>query len=214
MNLDLTPEELLTTTRAVRKRLDLERPVERAVIEDCVRIAQQAPSGSNRQILHFVIIDDAATKTALAAMYARAFDPLHGTPPVDYPSGDSREERLPAVLDSALYLRQHMHEVPALVVPVAEGRIDAGDDLAWHAGRWGSVLPGVWSFMLAARLKGLGTALTTVHLAYEEEAADLLGLPYAETTQLGLLPIAYTLGTSFKPASRIDTDRVVHWNAW
>ncbi|MBA3652727.1 MAG: nitroreductase family protein [Actinobacteria bacterium] len=215
MTLDLTPDELLTTTRAVRKRLDLERPVERSVIEECVRIAMQAPTGSNAQGWHFVFVEDPAKKKALADLYGQNFDPYFGSAaPTQYPEGDTRGERQEFVRGSAMYLRQHFHEVPVMMIPCITGRLPDGTPAWIHASVWGSLLPAVWSFMLAARARGLGTAWTTLHLPNEREAADLLGIPYDKVMQGGLIPIAYTKGTDFKPAPRLPVDQIVHWNEW
>jgi nitroreductase len=211
----LTPNELLTTTRAVRKRLDLSRPVERAVVEECVDIATQAPTGSNRQGWQFVFVDDPVTKEALADLYGRSFDPYIGGPQPEYPEGDSRREGSDRVRESARYLRQHFHEVPVMMVPCMTPRVaEEQAPVVMQASYWGSLLPAVWSFMLAARARGLGTAWTTLHLVYEREAAEVLGIPHADVAQGGLIPVAYTVGTDFKAAPRIPLDQVVHWNAW
>jgi len=215
MTLDLTPLELLTTTRAVRKRLDLERPVEREVVERCVEIALQAPTGSNRQGWHFVFVDDPAKRQALADLYGRGFDPYVSAPGATYPEGDPRAERGMFVRESAIYLREHMHEVPVLLVPVIEGRIPEDRSPVFaNASVWGSLLPAVWSFMLAGRLEGLGSAWTTLHLPFEREAADLLGIPFEHYMQGGLMPVAYTKGSDFKPAKRLPASDVTHWNEW
>jgi nitroreductase len=215
MPLPSTPDELLTTTRSVRKRLDLERPVPREVVEECIEIALQAPTGSNSQSWHWVVVTDPEKKRALADLYARAFDPyiamseelqLH-------PEGDPRAEAAPRVSDSAKYLRNHMHEVPVLVIPCQWGRVDGADSFA-QASYWGSILPAAWSFMLALRARGLGSAWTTLHLPAEKEAAELLGIPYDTVTQAGLFPVAYTKGLDFKPASRVGVDELVHWETW
>ena len=213
MTLPLSPDELLTTTRAVRKRLDLERPVERSVIEECVEIALQAPTGSNRQGFHFVFVEDAEKKRALADMYGRHFDPYAAAQAPSYKEGDPRAARQDAVKSSATYLREHFHEVPVLMIPCIEGRSDGADAFV-QASVWGSLLPAVWSFMLAARARGLGTAWTTLHLPSEREAAELLGIPYDRFMQAGLIPVAYTKGTDFKAASRLPVERRVHWDTW
>jgi nitroreductase len=215
MTLDLSPDELLTTTRAVRKRLDLSRPVERRVVEECVELATQAPTGSNRQGWQFVLVDDPEVKKALADLYGRSFDPYIGGPQPEYPEGDSRRDRAERVRESATYLRQHFHEVPVMMVPCMTPRVPEDKvPVVVQAGYWGSLLPAVWSFMLAARARGLGTAWTTLHLVYEREAADVLGIPYSEVAQGGLIPVASTVGTDFKAAPRIPLDQIVHWNAW
>jgi len=216
MHLNLTPDELLSTTRSVRKRLDLERPVERSVVEECVELAMQAPTGSNAQGWHFVVVEDAAKKAALAELYGRHFDPY-----MEMMSGlslwgddDPRTSRKEAVSASAKFLRDHFHEVPVLLVPCIEGRLPENSDAFTQASFWGSLLPAVWSFMLALRSRGLGSAWTTLHLPSEKEAAEVLGIPFDRVTQAGLFPVAYTRGTDFRPASRTPLDQVLHWDTW
>lgn len=201
--------EGLTTTRAVRKRLDLTRPVERELIESCLRTAFQAPNGSNGQMWAWIIVDDPALRAEMARIYAAAMD--------DYVARDEEREvdySTPAarrIGASVYYLRQHLREVPALVVPLVEGRMD-GASVFDQASRWGSVLPAVWSFMLALRGEALGSAWTTIHLHREKEMAELLGVPHDRYTQAGLFPVAYTIGTDFKPADRSASEKSIHWN--
>ncbi|CAN5859774.1 nitroreductase family protein [soil metagenome] len=214
MTLDLTPDELLTTTRSVRKRLDLERPVERSVVEECIDVALQAPSGSNTQGWHWVIVEEPGLKEQIAEYYGRNFDPYIGQPGAEYADDDPRAGRQDAVKSSATYLREHFAEVPMMVIPCQWGRVPEGAPSFAHAGFWGSVLPAVWSFMLALRSRGLGSAWTTLHLPNEKEVAELLGIPYERCTQAGLFPVAYTKGTDFKPAKRIPAAEVIHWNRW
>ncbi len=212
--LALNPDELLTTTRAVRKRLDLARPVERQVIEECIEIALQAPSGSNRQSWQWVVVDDPAKKRRLAELYREVFDGYAQAPAsAAYPEGDIRAERRDRVNESARYLRDHYHEVPVLLVPYVAGR---HEDLAPGAepGFWGSVIPAVWSFMLALRARGLGSVWTTMACRREPEVAEVLGVPYDQYSLVGTFPVAYTIGTDFKPASRLDPATVTHWNTW
>ena len=214
--LALTPDELLTTTRAVRKRLDLARPVERAVLEECLAIAQQAPTGSNRQDWHFVVVTDPARRAALADCYRRGWQRYYdaGGGAGNLRTGDPVRDAVQVrVGDSSAYLAQHMAEVPVLVVPCIAGRTD-GLPAAAQAGRWGSVLPAVWSFMLAARARGLGTVWTTLPLTHEREAAAALSIPYDEIMQVALIPVAYTVGTDFKPAHRAPLAELVHWDGW
>jgi nitroreductase len=116
-------------------------------------------------------------------------------------------------MSSAGYLFEHLHEVPALVIACIEGRFD-GAPLVVQATTFGSILPAVWSFMLAARTRGLGTSWTTVHLAREAEAAEILGIPYDDVTQVALIPVAHTIGNEFKPATRRPLEAVAHWDAW
>ena len=214
MRLDLTPDELLSTTRAVRKRLDLERPVEREVVEECMQLALQAPTGSNRQGWHFVFVTDPEKKRALAEMYAAGFDPYIGAGGAQYEEGDIRAQRAEFVRGSAKYLRDHFHEVPVLLVPCIEGRLDKGTPTFAQASAWGSLLPAVWSFMLALRSRGLGSAWTTLHLDREKDVADLLGIPFDRCAQGGLFPVAYTVGTDFKAGPRKDMQSVIHWDKW
>lgn len=214
MPLPATPDDLLATTRAVRKRLDFDRPVPRALVEECIDLAFQAPTGSNRQGWSFVIVDDPAKKQAIADLYGKGFDPYVAAAKPQYAEGDTRGQRQGAVTDSATYLRQNFHRAPYLVIPCMEGRLPEQSAAFTQAGYWGSILPAFWSFMLAARTRGLGTAWTTLHLAYEREAADILGIPFDKVTQGGLSPLAYTIGDDFKVAPRLDASTLTHWNSW
>lgn len=215
--LDLSPDQVLSTTRAVRKRLDLTRPVAADLVRECIELAVQAPTGSNIQRWHFVVVTDAEKRKALGEFYRQGWQNAYG-------AGAANDQRRMAqdptmvrtqerVLDSATYLAEHMHEVPVLVIPCIQGRFE-GIPSSAQAGAWGSILPAVWSFMLAARTRGLGTAWTTLHLLYEREAAETLGIPYEKVTQAALIPVAHTLGTDFKPGPRKPLERVVHWDQW
>jgi len=214
--LDLSPDDLLTTTRSVRKRLDFARQVEPGLIRECLEIAAQAPTGGNRQNWHFVVVTDAQQRQALGDIYRRGFI-LYLQRALSTYSGSklTREQMatLARVRDSSQYLADHMYEAPVLVVPCIQGRVD-GLSPVDQAGTWGSILPATWSFMLAARARGLGTCWTTVHLSYEQEAAEALGIPFEKVSQAGLIPVAYTLGTEFKPAGRVSLDSIVHWDRW
>lgn len=208
-------DHLLTTTRSVRKRLDLTRPVEPEVIERCIEIATQAPSGSNRQPWHFVVITDAEKRSGLAELYRRAFDTyLRGReqappdPRQHAPSATTQRK----VTSSAVYLAKHLHEAPVHIIPCIEGRVETSPPFA-QASHYGSILPAAWSLMLALRARGLGSAWTTLHLPYEKEAAELLGIP-DDITQAALLPVAYFTGDDFRPAERIPAREVIHWDGW
>jgi len=210
----LTPDELLSTTRSVRKRLDLTRPVERRLVEECLELAQQAPSGSNSQRWHFVVVTDPAKKTALADLYRRSWSQYRGSAPGQIAAYDAARQAVQRrVVDSAQYLADHMHEVPVLVVPCIE-HARQPTPIAAQAGLFGSILPAAWSFCLAARARGLGTCWTTLHLRYEEEAAQALGIPYDRVLQAALIPVAHTKGTDFKPGPREPLERIVHWDGW
>src|SRR5262249_341679 len=209
-----TCDRLLTTTRSVRKRLDLKRPVGRAVIEQCLEIALQAPTGSNAQGWHFVVVTDPARKKGLRALYKKGFalSPSNDALAPHFAAGDLRLAQQPRVDSSATYLAEHLHEVPVLVVPCIEGRVEQGGVLA-QASIYGSILPAAWSLMLALRARGLGSAWTTLHLLYEKEAAKILEIPDGGT-QTALLPVAYTTGGDFQPAKRLPASRVTHWERW
>ena len=206
---------LLTTTRSVRKRLDLQRPVEPEVLGRCIEIALQAPTGSNEQLWHFVVVTEFEKKKALADLYRKGFYAYRSSPdqePSKYGPGDPRAEQEARVVESATYLAEHMHLVPALVVPCYEGRVEKEGVVA-QASFYGSILPATWSLMLALRARGIGSAWTTLHLPYEREAARLLGIP-GDVTQAALLPVAYFKGAGFKPARRLPAQGRTYWNAW
>ena len=208
MLLDLTPDELLTTTRSVRKRLDLDRPVEREVLEECLGLALQAPSGSNRQAWHWVFVTDAAKKKAIAEIYKECFTAAYG--PDVVPEMTETEKRM---WMSARFLADCFADVPVMLIACQWRRVDEAPHVE-QAGYWGSLLPAVWSFMLALRSRGLGSAWTTLHLSREKEVADILGIPFERCAQAGLFPVAYTVGTEFKPGPRKSMDHIVHWDEW
>ena len=210
----LTPDELLTTTRTVRKRLDLSRPVPIELVRECLEIALQAPSGSNRQGWQWLVITDATLRHSIGEVYRRALEEYMqsgasaGNLFADDPNRAPVQQR---VGDSVAWLGERMGEVPVMVIPcIKAGRtLPAGN----QAGLWGSVLPAAWSYMLAARARGLGTAWTTLHLEYEAEVADLLALPPG-VHQAALIPTAYYTGDTFRPAARAPLDSVLHLNGW
>lgn len=213
MTLNLTADEVLTTTRSVRKRLDFDKPVPREVLLECLDIALQAPTGSNSQGWQWVFVEDEEKKKAIADIYRVAATPYLDAPKPQY--GDSRDERTPKVVDSAKYLNDHLHEVPVMLIPCLEGRPD-GAPAGLSAGFWGSLMPAVWSFMLALRSRGLGSAWTSLHLMGdgEKQTAELLGIPFDRYSQGGLFPIAYTKGTDFKKAQRLPAEQLAHWDTW
>ncbi|RYD94976.1 MAG: nitroreductase family protein [Sphingomonadales bacterium] len=204
-------DDLLATTRAVRKRLDLDRPVPREIITECLELAVQAPTGGNTQLWRWIVVDDPAQKTALANIYRRvATDYLANAREEATASGQAQTAR---VYDSAHWLAENFHKVPMIVIPCVRGRPPADADTATLSGIYGSIFPAVWSFQLALRARGLGSALTTLHLIAEQEAADLLGLP-ENVLQVAMLPVGYTRGTDFKRAERPPVDGIIHWNRW
>ncbi len=203
--LSLTPDELLTTTRAVRRRLDLSRPVPLEVIREALEVALQAPSGGNRQKWHWIVLTDPAIKARVADYYGRSYRAYRKA------IGDPTDPAAVRVASSSDHLSQVMAEVPVLVIGAIDtGGADLGDN---QAGLWGSVLPAAWNLALALRARGLGTTWTTLHLQYEREVAEILGIP--DTVRQGvLLPVAYTKGTDFRPGPRADLDAVLHVDQW
>ena len=210
MEFDLAQTDtLLTTTREVRKRLDFERPVEPEVVLDCLRIATQAPTGSNSQQWRWMLVADEAKKNAIADIYRRIGNEyVTGRRDELKKSGEQRQ--LARVLDSAVYLLENLEKAPLFVIPCHMGRPEPG---ANQAGFWGSIFPAVQAFKFALRSRGLGSCLTTFHLGAEREVAGLLGIP-DEVTQCGLLPVAYTKGTDFKQAKRRPVEEITYWDQW
>ncbi len=204
-------DRLLTTTRAVRKRLDLERPVPRELVVDCIRVATQAPAGGNVQQWRWLVVDDPELKQGLAELYGRAYAPYIAAQR-DAVERTGRSDA-GAIMASSDHLAQVLGRVPTLVVPCYIGRPEPSMSQGQIAGMYGSILPAVWSFMLAARSRGLGTAWTTLHLGYEREAAELLGIP-EHVSQVALVPVAYYTGDDFKPASRLPAEKVTYFNRW
>ena len=214
--MDLTNDELLTTTRAVRKRLDFDRAVSRETINECLELAVQAPNGGNMNTWRWIVIDDPALISKTADIYRGGINDFiasfdeDGYAGKDVPGADRIES-------STAHLIENFHRCPALLVPLIPGRTDPPGEqthVFWQASQWGSVVQAVWSFMLALRARGLGSAWTTAHLWREKELAELLGIPHQIYMQVGLFPIAYTLGTDFKPARREPLANVVGWNGF
>ncbi len=208
MTLALAPDELLTTTRTVRKRLDFDRPVPRQLVEECIEIALQAPTGGLKQNWHWIVIGDPAVKAAVAGIYRDCYHSDNGAR--RHTKDHDPTDQLAKVLDSGAYLADNMARTPWLVITAGTGRVLESPTVPEQSRFWGSVLPA----MLAARARGLGCAWTTTHLRREEEVARLLGIPYPEVTQCGLFPVAYSVGTDFKKASRIPASQVTHRDRW
>jgi nitroreductase len=205
--LELTTDELLSTTRAVRRRLDLGRPVEREVLEECFELAQQAPTAAYMQNWHFVVVTDADKRAAIGELWRQVAYPY-----LDRDRGPRKGQML-RIIEASVHLADHIHEVPVFVIPCVQGRYE-GQPNAIVASMFGSIIPAAWSFMLAARSRGLGTVWTTFHLVHEEEVATILEIPYHEVTQVALIPVAYTIGTDFKPGTRKPLDTMLHWDRW
>lgn len=200
-------DEVLSTTRAVRRRLDLTRPVEREVILDCLRLAMQAPTASNDQNWRWMVVTDADKRATIAGLYSAV-----GEAYLEHAARSESDPQNRRVYESAHALTRILADVPVFVIPCIERRFD-GDDLVVAASAWASIIPAAWSFLLALRSRGLGSVWTTLHLAREKEVAELLGIPDT-VTQVALFPVAYTVGTDFKPASRPPPETVTSWNTW
>jgi nitroreductase len=200
-------DELLTTTRSVRKRLDLTRPVGRDVILECLRVAMQAPTASNAQDWRWLVITDPGKRAAIAEIYRSI-----GTKYLPQLAAAESDPQTRRVFGSAVSLIDTLAEVPVHVIPCLQRRFD-GNDLVVASSAWASIIPAGWSFLLALRSRGLGSVWTTMHLAKEQEVAELLGIP-ATVTQAALFPVAYTIGTDFRPASRPPAETVTFWDSW
>jgi nitroreductase len=204
-------DKLLTTTRSVRKRLDLARPVPREVVLEALDIALQAPSGGNSQPWRWLIVDDPVVKKGIAELYQRSHDPYMAANR-EAAAAAGRADVMGKIMDSSQYLSDHMAEVPVMVIPCLFGRPE-GMSQGEIAGFYGSILPAAWSLMLALRSRGLGAAWTTLHLAFEKEAQEILGVPDT-VSQTALIPVAYYTGDDFKPAPRQPVDKVTYFNTW
>jgi len=218
----LSIDELLTTTRACRKRLDLDRPVDLPLVTECIEIALQAPTGGNTQNWHFMVVTDQDKRTTIARLYREAWSHYRQAPGSIY---DLYEREAPGpgkaqfgrVIESADFLVENLHRVPVHMIPCIRGRVDKMTGSGAGAGLaavYGSILPATWSYMLAARSRGLGTVWTTVHLMAEEQVAELLGIPFDRVSQVALIPTAYAKGTTFRPARRRPVAEVMHVDGW
>lgn len=220
-NPTLSTDEVLSTTRSVRRRLDLERPVARELIEECLELAVQAPTGGNQQDWAFVVVTDAEQRARIAELYRRGCEMYIQSPGYlgnarhDDPDRQGAQER---IASSFVHLAEHCHEVPALVIPCISPRPESVPQMpasAMQASIYSSILPAAWSFQLAARSRGLVTCWTTLHLLFEKEVAEILGISYDAVLQTGLIFLAHpTGGTGFSPARREPLETKVHWDAW
>ncbi len=217
MLLDMTPDEMLATTRSVRRRLDFEREVDPELLNQCLELSLQAPTGSLRQDWHFVVSTDREQCGRVGEVYKRVWNGLVTDDYLDAAAANEPDPTARAawlrMMESARHLADNFPEIPAVLVPCISGRLD-GAPATMQALRWGSVIQATWSFMLAGRVRGLGTCWTTVHLTAEEEVADILGIPFADIQQVALIPVAHTIGTDFKRGARKPMDDFVHWNGW
>lgn len=204
-------DELLATTRAVRKRLDLDRPVTRDVIMECIALSMQAPTASNGQSWKWVIVEDAAKRAALGEIYRQGAGTYLAAGAAS--AAAHGQEQTARVMDSAMWLAENMGKVPIIAIPCIQFSFPVGAPMAQIASQFGSIYPAVWSFQLALRARGLGSTMTTLHLLKERDVADLLGIPDG-ITQVAMLPVAYTKGTDFKRAERPRPETITHWDGW
>ncbi|MDE0841977.1 MAG: nitroreductase family protein [Porticoccaceae bacterium] len=212
----LTPDQLLATTRSVRKRLDLTRPVEMQKIEECVHLAMQAPTSSIGQNWQFLVVRDAEKKRQIAKWYKKGHE-VFLQRQADAVKDTRKDATNRRTLGSISYLSDHLQDVPVLLIPCLRGRLnnsEVASDIAYQATMYASVIPATWNFMLAARARGMGSCWTTLHLHYEREVADILNIPYEQVTQVALIPVAYTLGTEFKPAAPQSAEAVMRVDSW
>lgn len=215
MKLNLTVDEVLATTRAVRKRLDFDKPVEPEVIKECLEAAIQSPTGSNMQGWQWMVVTDPEKRAGIADLYRQGWDMyvnMDGAATTLEVEAD-RQAQQDRVVDSATYLAENFEKVPVMMIPILPGRMDGLPAMA-ATSMLGSILPGAWSFMLAARERGLGTAWTTIHLMFEQQAAEILGIDYENYTQCALITCGYSKGTDFKPAKRPPIESILHWDSW
>lgn len=208
MEFDLAQtDHLLLTTKQIRKRMDMSRPVERQILLECIDIASRAPMGSNVERNKWLIVDDPDLKMAIAELYRKNAEPYFaqsGDVPADDVAG--------RVVSSARYLSDEMHNVPAMVIPLRLDRVEgwpSGDVSGWY----GSVLPGVWSFQMALRSRGIGSCWTTLHLGSEAEVGELLGIPNT-VTQVAMLPVGYYTGDTFSVTKRRPAADITFINKW
>ena len=200
-------DEVISTTRAIRKRLDLERPVDREVVLECLRLAQQAPTGSNAQNWRWLVITDPDLRRQLAQIYNEG-----GKGYLSQAADAAMDPQTKRVYESALYLTDVLAKVPVLVIPCIDRRVDGQPTVA-TASTYGSIIPAAWSFLLALRSRGLGSVWTTLHLWKEAEAAELLGIPDT-VTQVAMFPVAHIPGDTLKPAKRPPVEGITYWDRW
>jgi nitroreductase len=207
--LHLSVDQVLSTTRAVRRRLDLTRHVERNVVEECIALAQQAPTSANMENLHFVVVSEPDQRLALAELHPRAFRSMLP----DFAQGPARYGT--RGWQSVHYLYKHLHEVPLLLVPchLTNGQRESIPPVRWSM-LYANAHMATWSFMLAARERGIGTCMLMGYLFHEQAAADILGVDYQQVVQTALIPVAYTIGTDFRPVARKPVAEILHWDRW
>lgn len=207
MKLDLSVDEVLTTTRAVRRRLDLDRGVDMETVRECLRIAVQAPTGGSVERWRWLLVQDANVRKQVAVIYRTVTAEIFQAAEEAAPSDNSRR-----AYRGARGLAEVLERVPLLVFPCVQG-----EPRAWTSSGaatfYGSIIPAVWSFQLALRSRGLGSTYTTAHLRAADAMAEVLGIPVG-VTQVAMLPVARTLGTDFRLAGREPVETVTYLDRW
>ena len=215
-------DHVLNTTRSVRLRLDLERAVPRHLIDEALEIALQAPTGANTQTWRFLVVTEPSLKQGIADCYRRGAEKYMSDQTAmtrtgvavnrEFAENDLRQKQRTGVINSSVHLLENMHRVPAMIIPCIESRFES-EDVFVQASMYGSILPATWSLMLALRARRIASAWTSLHLIYEKEVSDLLGIP-EDVTQAALLPIAWLMGGDLKAAKRLPLDEVVYTDKW
>ena len=203
-------DRLLSTTRTVRKRLDLDTPIDMAEVMDCLRLASYAPSGGNGQRWRWLMVTDPELKRGIAEYYAQAYADYSAPLKAQIASDDNPALRMAASSD---FLADNLARVPLLVIPCALERLTPESSTREAASLYGGMFPAVWSFQLALRSRGYGSAITTLHIAFEKEVGDLLGIPDT-VTQVALIPVARYTGETFGVAPRRPVEEVVYADRW
>jgi nitroreductase len=215
-------DHVLNTTRSVRLRLDLERELPRKTIEECLEIALQAPTGANTQTWRFMVVTDPAKKAGIADCYRKGADEyMQGNTAMtrtgvsatrEYDESDMRHGQKDDVISSSVHLLENMQSVPAMIIPCIESRFE-NENVFTQASMYGSILPATWSLMLALRARRIASAWTSLHLVYEKEVREILGIP-DDITQAALLPIAWLKGGELHKAKRLPLAEVAYWDTW
>lgn len=206
-------DRLLTTTRTVRFRLDLERPVDPAVVAECLDLALQAPTGGDFQGWRWLVVTDPETRMRVADVYRDAMSWAARNAGGSAGSGGPAEPTGNKMLDGARYLADNLHRVPVLVLAGVRGRLEEPISAYRAAALYGSIYPAVWSFQLALRSRGLASAFTTVHAEREEQLAEVLGIP-PDVTQAALIPVAHLKDGELHRAKRRPVSEVAFADRW
>jgi nitroreductase len=215
-------DHVLNTTRSVRLRLDLGREVSREIIEEALEIALQAPTGANTQTWRFLVVTDSKIKSGIADYYRKGAELYIAdqtgmtqtgvSATREFSADDMRAAQKEGVMNSSMFLLENMQNVPAMIIPCIESRFEDEKPFV-QASMYGSILPATWSLMLALRARRIASAWTSLHLVYEKEVRELVGMP-DNFTQAALLPIAWLKGGELHKAKRLPLSEVAYWDRW